>query len=364
MRVQTGFGILGPILFSVVLLCLGLTFSPITVAQAKPMDVSVSGYFNTALMTQNFDAYPETPALTLEQDGEIHFKGGRRLDNGIRLGVRVQLEADQNIDQIDEHYVFVQGGFGRFIFGAENSAADLLLQGGNQYLGYRQTRDEFLVNLNTTGYQKTDHSFITGDAPKITYLSPRIAGLRIGLSLTPSTQSITGSRFGIEQSGDGIGDHASSFGLNYKGNYAGLDYALSLGGEYAEEGGEAADGDGTFKDWSMAANAKGKTIGFSFTALTRKASQWGTRVNEEKRFTNLALSYRLGEKTIFGIERQDDEVISGATLGSAYQHVRFGGQVTLADSLKLTFSVLDGSQSQAGQNFDVQIGAVGLLIRF
>lgn len=339
----------------------GLSISGV---QAEPMDISVSGYFNTALLMQDFEAHPETPDFALEQDGEIHFKGKRVLENGIRLGVQVQLEADQNIDQIDEHYLFLQGDFGRVILGAENSAADLLLQGGNTYLGYRATRDEFLVNLNTTGYRKTDHSFVTGDAPKLTYISPRIGGLRAGLSFTPSTQSITGSRFGIEPSGDGAGDHALSFGLNYKGTFDGTTFGVSLGGEHAAEGGTGISGDGTFKDRSIAANAKTGKIELGLTALTRQASQWGATPDYEKRFTNLALTYRISPKITLGLDRQDDEIVSGALRGDGYQHNRIGGTLVLAERLRVTFSFLDGEQQTAGQVFGTQIGAAGLLLRF
>ena len=59
-------------------------------------------------------------------EGEIFFVGETTLDNGIKIGVNVQLEAYTSADQVDEHYIYVQGGFGRLVVGAENSAAYIM----------------------------------------------------------------------------------------------------------------------------------------------------------------------------------------------------------------------------------------------
>ena len=58
-----------------------------------------------------------------KSDTEIHFKGSTKLDNGLEVGINVQLEGNSNSsDQIDESYLTVRGNFGQIDIGDENSA--------------------------------------------------------------------------------------------------------------------------------------------------------------------------------------------------------------------------------------------------
>lgn len=333
-------------------------------AQAAPMAVTVGGYFNTALMAQDFDAAPDATSLNQEQDGEFHVKGKRKLDNGMELGFQIQVEAEQSSDQIDEHYIYLKGDFGRLTIGAENSAANMLTVGYNKYLGYKQAADDFLVDLKKTGYLKTEHAFVTGDANKITYVSPRIAGLQAGISLTPSTKNLKGDARGVEESGDGVGDNAISLGLRYKGAFNGVKVAASYASEKAEEGGSGADGDGTFEDSSIGLEAKTKGFTFSYLSLTRESENWGSTADYEKDFSNIAISYKLNKKTTIGFDMQDDEVTAGNGAGDTYEHVRFGGNYKLASGMSLTLSQLDAEKTSGGATQNSSVTTVGLLLKF
>src|SRR3954463_12988950 len=46
-------------------------------------------------------------------NAEIHFKGETTLDNGLTVGAQVELEGENAADQIDQSFVYWQGGFGR-----------------------------------------------------------------------------------------------------------------------------------------------------------------------------------------------------------------------------------------------------------
>ena len=57
------------------------------------------------------------------QNAEVHFKMRGELDNGLRIGGRIELEgaSDLSGDQINEAYLILAGGFGEFRIGAVNS---------------------------------------------------------------------------------------------------------------------------------------------------------------------------------------------------------------------------------------------------
>jgi len=60
--------------------------------------------------------------VDVKGDNEVYFGGSTTLDNGLKVGIDIQLEAgghtDQTTDTIDESYVYLEGGFGKFIVGA------------------------------------------------------------------------------------------------------------------------------------------------------------------------------------------------------------------------------------------------------
>jgi hypothetical protein len=112
---------------STALAALGLAANP-AAAQDGKIKLDVAGYY------QNFVTYvnQDEPSgvnynpVNVRQEGEIHFKGETTLDNGLTVGFQAQLEAITQGDQMDETYLYFQGGWGRAIMGAENSAPYLM----------------------------------------------------------------------------------------------------------------------------------------------------------------------------------------------------------------------------------------------
>ena len=148
-------------------------------AVAGPIDIGVAGYFNQMFQMVDLDkshtAGGNSAAdYNLSQDAEVFFKGKGTTDSGLTIGIDVQLEASESGDQIDEHYMYIQGGFGKLVLGAENSAARMLQAGLSTYSGVITGEDNFLL-VNGVGYTHgTVNTQITGDADKITYISPSI----------------------------------------------------------------------------------------------------------------------------------------------------------------------------------------------
>ena len=92
-------------------------------ASAK-MKLSVGGYMEqwVGYVSQDDVGAADYSGVDVKSDSEVHFKGMTKLDNGMSVGVNMQLEGNGGGDTIDESYLIVKGGFGEINLGSENSA--------------------------------------------------------------------------------------------------------------------------------------------------------------------------------------------------------------------------------------------------
>ncbi|MFN4090850.1 MAG: porin [Alphaproteobacteria bacterium] len=124
----------------------------------------------------------------LKREGEIFFKGEVALDNGMKVGIQVELEAETCGDQIDESYIYFTGDFGKVIIGSENSAAYLMSVGAPaadaSFDGADPNYRLFQPGGNRAAASQAYVPNITGDSEKITYMTPRFSGFMAGISFT------------------------------------------------------------------------------------------------------------------------------------------------------------------------------------
>ena len=92
------------LLGSTAIVAAGMIASVPSANAASKMKLSVGGYMEqwVGFTSQDDGAGQDYSGFSTVSDGEIHFKGKTKLDNGITVGVNVQLEAQQGGDQIDE----------------------------------------------------------------------------------------------------------------------------------------------------------------------------------------------------------------------------------------------------------------------
>ena len=106
-------------------------------AQAKPKMV-VGGYFEAGIgAADNEEQLGSRVAVDVFQDSEVFFKGSVKLDNGIKIRTRVELEAqtgkgttsgaNNSNDIVDEAYMSISGKFGEIRVGSEDNAAHLMV---------------------------------------------------------------------------------------------------------------------------------------------------------------------------------------------------------------------------------------------
>jgi len=102
---------------------------------ADPIKIGVGGYYTFYAVAGGIQStyatngtWAQYKGLNFQQEGEIHFIGQTKLDNGTSVGVHVELEGwNQNAGAaagawIDEAFLFAFGNWGRVEFGARDPA--------------------------------------------------------------------------------------------------------------------------------------------------------------------------------------------------------------------------------------------------
>jgi outer membrane protein OmpU len=195
---------------------------------AEKIKLNVGGYLQTSFVAADYSSGNRLPT-NLRNEGEIHFTGSTVLDNGLKFGVNIQLEARESTDQVDETYIFVEGAFGRVNLGSENGASYLMHYASpSPVIGWGLNDPNFEAGGFTTLATSPNE---VSDADKITYFTPRFSGIQLGVSFTPDGDSETGavarptSPIGVE----GPEDEAYSVGINYISTISDINIKASLG---------------------------------------------------------------------------------------------------------------------------------------
>ena len=130
-------------------------------------------------------------------DNEVWFGGSTKLDNGLKVGVDIHLEAgghtDATTDTIDKSYIYVEGGFGKFIVGTQKNGTYLLHvaapdAAGNWGEGGIMTGNYAIkapAGVNQLAGGSTTASNTSNNSEAITYVAPTFYGLTVGGSYLP-----------------------------------------------------------------------------------------------------------------------------------------------------------------------------------
>ncbi len=208
---------------------------------AGALSMNVSGYYTTTLAITSVDtgatlAGADFDGFDIQTNAEIWFKPSLTLDNGIKIGVDVQLEAGSNTngDQIDESYITVSGDFGKVIIGSENSVgykmtvaapdvSHIFAQSSSltAFVPYSSTTagaDLFRGTLGTTYIENNR----INDSARISYFSPRFSGLQLGISYARDAGQVNGPVNNNATTTDYI-----DIAANYSGSFGGVDVNAS-----------------------------------------------------------------------------------------------------------------------------------------
>jgi hypothetical protein len=291
---------------------------------ADPIKVSIEGYVSWVMAfgnQTNVSSFAGTGDRfdQIKWDGEIQFKGRTQLDNGLRVGFVVELEAfttGAGGDQIDKHYVWFEDSWGRVELGAVAGAANQLhvfipaaTPGGGvdtpDYFHFATPGFSNAVLWSTAGSDNAD----IGDANKIVYFSPKFGGFRFGVSYTPefapgtngNVCAATGgssTSFGVcTKNNFGQWQHAVEGAIRYEAEFNSVTIAASVGGFWAD----AEVKGGVLKDYSrLAAGLSFSFSGFTVGGAFRWSNQ-GLQGDNDQIMYGLGVTYTDGGAWTFGI---------------------------------------------------------------
>jgi hypothetical protein len=332
-----------------------------TSVAAAPIAVTVGGYYNSMVYSVDSDNVGSNyEDISLQEDAEIIFKGKGKSDTGLEFGFQVQLEASASSDQIDEHYIYVKGGFGKLEIGAENSVAYKAQIVAPKFLGWHTSDNNFATWSKVAVFEKPQHDNYSADANKINYYSPRINGVQLVASYTPNANSPNGT--GLVLADDIAADDKTndimSYGLTYSGEVSDLGIRASIMREEADATkGDIIEQDVDETSFGLEVKSGNLTLGGNYY----ESDETSIGGNNWEIF-HYGLAYKMGDTTL-GFARQDQEDTNTPTGENDTAITILGGSTKIMSGVKFTYAyemVESDDASKGDSNF---LGA-GLLLRF
>ena len=211
---------------------------------ADPISLSLGGYQYWGAFAADYDA-DNLGDASIKYDGEIHFKGKTVLDNGLEVGVRLELEGEQDRpagdkqDQMDETYTYVSGSFGEIRVGNDDVIPAMM--------GTAAPYVDYIFGANSPYFSPSGIYMSTfpnmGDQAQFMYFTPVFNGLQVGVAYAPETD--TEARQGFYGKGEPYqvaadNGNTTSVAIRFDGGFGeGVGVAAAAG--YVKEGREGAD---------------------------------------------------------------------------------------------------------------------------
>ncbi|MBI5163677.1 MAG: porin [Magnetospirillum sp.] len=287
--------------------------------------------------------------VDVKGDNEIFFSGETKLDNGLKVGVMVEMEAGGNHgnttnsgtsttgagDVIDKSYIFVEGGFGKVILGSEANgtvllhvmAPDAAANWGSEnqvFQSVAQPTANFATKL-TTEIDTDDNT------DKVTYVAPTFYGLTLGASYIPNVLSEddarTSSNLGVVANGV-LDKSIAAYGVGglYANTFGPVGLKVS-GGLVTYDADARANGHNSY-EWSAGTQLTygGFTLGGSYRHVNidnNLPTSLGAAVSmTDGRAWDLGLQYASGPWAVsvaYFDARADDNATTGKDKTTLYQ---------------------------------------------
>jgi hypothetical protein len=270
---------------------------------ADPIKMGVGGYYTFYSMMGSIDtnyAYSGNFAayrgISFIQEGEIHFIGQTKLDNGTSVGINVELEgwnpssATANA-QIDEAFLFAFGDWGRVELGSRDAGSYRMYYGAPSALigyGVIQHNHNIVNNIVSASNKAYFHSTTATntaawqDVNRINVFTPRFQGFQLGVGYAPKVNTGAGSSFGTTGLASGPGGGAGQCGYANATNVSSCpnnDYAwtnaFDIGANYLNKFGDVTVA--AYGSWAYAAFNPGY-IGLNSAASQITGSNLGNWV--------------------------------------------------------------------------------------
>ena len=223
---------------------------------AEPLKIVTFGWVNEYIGFAETDEADgeDFNAGASHLDAQVNFKGSVDLDNGLNVGVRLEIEMP-NPGALDETFVWVKGDFGELRAGNHNSAGYSMISGvpgvgvpinSGWISNFIPFVDDYLDDFRSVGVStKIDFA---NDDNGIIYYTPRFSGFQFGVSYHPNANranqasGVTDTTLDDYFNGVGVGltflESFNGFDVNFGASYARAeagDKTAALGGDDQEQ---------------------------------------------------------------------------------------------------------------------------------
>jgi len=323
---------------------------PAPVNAAEPVSLSLTGRVNVEFqsVSQDDEADFGSRGYNLQtDDAGFDLKAEGTSDNGLVYGAKIEIDSDASGGAvgIDELMLYFSGGWGRLEMGSEDGADQVMAHGGFSVLsgdgghdgGYK---DAFDVNAVTADIDVDN----TGDANKITYYTPRVGGIQLGISYTPDSDSNFATSLDTANAASGF-ENFIGVGVNFVSSFD--DVGIRLAGIVAN-GDSQTIGTNDIDGYSI-----GGQVDFGDISVASSYGDNGDSAEagtiESKKWFDLGIRYTMGDYTYSigylnagsdtGVVGEDDDSLKVYSIGAGY---------ALAPGLALRAEVLHASVDQEG----------------
>ncbi|MEM6546712.1 MAG: porin [Pseudomonadota bacterium] len=363
-------------------------------AAAAEFEVDVGGYMEqfVAVAFSDVDtaagvADPDVDGIDSKQDAEIRFRPSITLDNGIKIGADIQLEANTTGDTIDESLMSIDGAFGRVLLGSENSARYLMGFGAPDVTfininsgsitgfvpfsgsvgGAARGADVFRGTLGSTFLENE----LNNDAQRFTYFTPRFAGFQVGVSYARDPEQDSNTQ--VDLNGAEIAD-IFDIGANYVNSFGGFDVAVGGGWGIARD--DRAPIAGTDVGENPQVYNFGGNFGFAGFTIGGSFAEQNNADTEDGQVFDVGISYETGpwgfSFTYLDGENVDEEnAVNPAGNDEQLQAYLLGLNYNLAKGVNVNafgayvdFEEDTGDAGGAGDDVDGFIIGTGIKISF
>jgi len=311
---------------------------------SDPIKLQVKGYYQNLVTFSDVDKPAGSTTnykdAQFRHEGEVHFKGETKLDNGLTVGFDAQLEivnvglSGGQPRDMDETYMYFSGGFGKLQLGAENGAA-YLLHTGIPSVGLGFDDRNFGVAASNGGHGRPN---ISGDTAKGTYFTPKMGGFQAGISYSPNVdhQALSGNGFGVMSVAPGDVEDVIGVGANYVAKFG--EATVDVSAAY-----ESGDMVGVGKDpevWALGLNVGfgGFTVGASYADSENYASgssNFAAQQGLDAEVWALGLAYKTGPWGLSAGYQKTDYEIAGATASGSADEYELAASYQLGAGVQL-----------------------------
>jgi hypothetical protein len=318
-----------------------ITTSSTCLAESPKVSVGGTLGFQTGFTKQKngFDAGARNYGM--RNDTEISIEATQKAEAGWIYGAHVELEADVTADargegtNADKTFLFAEGSFGRVEAGnnagaeqamAVNAASIARASGGID------GDDEFYINRTGTSgtadfiihpdLPSANTGGITEDASKVTYYTPIMSGIQLGLSYTPDEGD--GGQQVTRIDNNSNFENVFGAGLTYNGDIQDIKVSAALVGE---TGNAEISGTQDMNAWEI-----GSTLTWRDVTVAASYADWGdsglaTTSNEDSSFWSAGMAYEVNKAGFSATYFHSDHA------SDTYETLVIGADYQLADGL-------------------------------